>query len=122
MRISQIEILGAIRPMCFSARVATAVEEKYGGMEKLMDALTGEQYMSSNIWLLGKMLDAGARATKMEGNSCPPAPSEDELLDGCDLSDMRGLTAKLFAAMMASKEQHVELEQGKNGVATPAAE
>ena len=122
MRISQIEILGAIRPMCFSARLAITVKEKYGSIEKLLDELTGEEYISSNIWLLGKMLDAGARATKMEGNSCPPVPSEDELLDGCDLNDMRGLTAKLFAAMMASKEQHVELEPGKNGVTTPAAE
>ena len=122
MRISQIEILGAIRPICFSARVAITVGDVYGGMEKLLDALTGEQYISSNIWLLGKMLDAGARATKMEGNSCPPVPSEDELLDGCDLSDMKGLTATLLAAMMASKEQHVELEQGKHGATTPAAE
>ena len=34
MRISQIEILGAIRPMCFSARLAITVKEKYGSIEE----------------------------------------------------------------------------------------
>lgn len=122
MRITQIKILGAVRPMCFSARVAAAVEDHFGGMEQMADALTGEKYIASNIWLLAKMLDAGARYEKMEGNDCPPVPSEEELLDGCDLEDLRGLTAKLFGAIMTSRKQTVQLEPGKNGGTTPAAE
>lgn len=123
MRVTEIDIMGKKYPMCFSARVMGAVEEKYGDMAGMADALTsGAGAIGANVWLLEQVLKAGERYTALIGEGSTPAPTMDTLLDCCDLTDLSGLTAKLFDCIIGSRAKSVTLESEptKNVETTPA--
>lgn len=118
-------LCGTEYPLRFSLRVVKAVQEKFGSLEKLLDAVSlkaGAENGSLGVvdeclWLLERMLDAGARYAEREGLEHPPLPDGELLLDALDIPDLQ---AALFAAIAGDSARTVEAEPGKNGAGAAA--
>lgn len=124
MRTASIEIGGKAHLLCFSARVARAVTERYGGVERIDTALSADdplKALDEAVWLLSTMMDGGARYAKLNGLETAPPLTADELLDVMDLSDFGQLRTKITEAVVSGRETHVEADPGKNAETTPAA-
>lgn len=131
MRTASIEIGGKAHLLCFSARVVRAVTERYGGMERIDEALSGKdgtdaepsaaKALDEAVWLLAAMMDGGARYAKINGLETEPPLTADELLDVMDLNDFGQLRTKIAETITNGKETHVEADPGKNAETTPAA-
>lgn len=124
MRIIDVEIMGKKYPMSNSARVSRQIAEKFGSRQNMRDTMTGEntgETMDTVIWLLHALLEAGYRAAKKEGRETPPPPSEDDLWDGLDMTDLHDLERRVMEAMTESSKPDVEAESidPKNAEATP---
>lgn len=124
MRIINVEVMGKKYPMCNSARVSRQITEKYGSRQNMRETMTGENSggtMDTVIWLFHALLEAGYRAAKMEGRESPPPPSEDDLWDGLDMTDLHDLERRVMEAMTESSKPDVEAESidPKNAEATP---
>ena len=118
MKVIKKRICGEERVLCYSLRVTKAVTEKYGKgiREKLKDSST-EETLDVVIWLLAQMLQAGKKYADKIGMPCPPAPSEEDMLDCYGLDDLSELYGTFTETMQAGAEQSVEAES-KNGEAT----
>lgn len=131
MRTAKIDICGREYLLCFSARVVRAVTERYGGMERIDDALSGKdgtdaepsavKALDEAVWLLAAMMDGGERYAKLNGLPNPHALTTDELLDVLDIGDFAKMRAKIAETITKGKETHVEADPGKNAETTPAA-
>lgn len=124
MRIIDVEVMGKKYPMSNSARVSRQIAEKFGSHQNMQDALTGGnavETLDSVIWLLHALLEAGYHAAKKEGRDTPPPPSEDDLWDGLDMTDLHDLERRAMEAMTESSKPDVEAESidPKNAEATP---
>lgn len=118
MRTAKIEIDGREHLLCFSARVVRACTEKYGGVEKIGDALSEGspvETLDEAVWLLATMMDAGARYAKLNGIDNPPPLSAEDMLDVCDLSDFAAFKDKITETITNGKTTTVEAEAPKNG-------
>ena len=121
MRTAKIEIAGKEHLLCFSVRVIMAVNDRYGGVEQIDAALSGEnlnQNLREAVWLLSTMMAAGARYADLNGIENPPPLSCEELYDLCDTEDFLGLRGKIVETIIAGRTAHVEVEPEKNGMAT----
>lgn len=123
MRTGKIEVRGKEYILCFSARVVRDCSERYGGIEKIGEALTEgteAKVMDECFWLLSMMMDAGARYAKLEGLNNPAPLSYDDLYDLCDMEDLMGMKARIFETVANGNERTVEVdpEKGKNVEAT----
>ena len=110
MRIIDVEIMGKKYPMSNSARVSRQIAEKFGSRQNMRDTMTGEntgETMDTVIWLLHALLEAGYRAAKKEGRETPPPPSEDDLWDGLDMTDLHDLERRVMEAMTESSKPDV---------------
>ena len=119
MKVIKRHICGEDRVLCYSLRVTKAVTERYGTggiREKLKSAGTTET-LDAVIWMLTLMMQAGKKYADKNGIPCPPAPSEDEMLDEYGLDDLAELYGTFTATMDAGGQQEVEAES-KNGEAT----
>lgn len=131
MRTASIEIGGKAHLLCFSARVVRAVTERYGGIERIDEALSGKdgtdaepsavKALDEAVWLLATMMDGGARYAKQNEITTAPALTADELLDVLDIGDFAKMRAKIAETITKGKETHVEADPGKNAETTPAA-
>ena len=122
MKRVTIPIRGEEMPLCFSLRVMKACGGRFGGLEGLDGALSGNgdaiQALFNCTWLLAQMLDAGYRYDKENGQDAVKPPDEDALLDTFGLDDLAELRASLMTAMTASNQRTVEAEPGKNAETT----
>ena len=107
--------------MCFSARVVRACSERYGGIEHLVEKMSGDavQSLDEAIWLLSQMMDAGVRYAKMNGDESAEAPTADDLYDLFGMDDFAGLKDKIAETITNGNKTTVEAEAPKNGKATP---
>ena len=120
MKVITRHSLGADRVLCYSLRVTKGVAERFGGSGGIREQLTGDdpaKTMDAAIWLLTALLQAGKRYADNNGMECPPAPSEDDLLDGYDITDLMEIQKTINDAMAAGSRQDVEAEAPKNGEA-----
>lgn len=120
MRTATININGKERLLCFSMRAILAVNDRYGGVEKIGAALSGEsvsQNLQEAIWLISTMLEAGARYAALSGMDNPPALSCEELYDLCGADDLAELRGKIVETIVRGRDVHVEVEPEKNGTA-----
>ncbi len=123
MRTGKIEINGKAYLLCFSSRVVRECSARYGGIEKIGEALTKgteAEIMDECFWLLALMMDAGARYAKIEGLENPKPLSFDELYDVCGLDDLMGMKERIFETVANGNERKIEVEpeKGKNGETT----
>lgn len=122
MRTATINIGGKDRLLCFSARVVRSCTERYGGVEHIGEQLNGhdvEKNLDEAVWLLGQMLDAGARYAKMSGLENPDAPPVDDLYDLLGMDDFAGLRGKISETISNGGTASVKAAAPKNAGATP---
>lgn len=118
MRVSYVELLGEKHPLCFSLAASEELSEKFGGLEKMQNALE-----SGDITRLAKAVDvvlsclmkAGRIYVKAMGgelpNELPCRPA-----DLIDVTDGEAVKA-IFTAISADTSREVEAK-GKNARAT----
>ena len=123
MRAVELEILGQKRYLCNSVRVTKAIVQRFGSTEKMRDTLTGGntlETLETIVWLLQVLMDGGYRYAQINGFTCPPPPSEDDLMDGYSLDDIGTLQGLAVEAMTSTSKADVEAEakDPKNGDTT----
>ena len=122
MRTAKISINGAEHLLCLSARVVRACTQRYGGISGIDEALSGSDIsraMDEAIWLIGTMMDAGARYAKLSGLENPAPLSVEELYDVCGVDDFAALYSKIAETVTNGKSVSVEAVPPKNAEATP---
>ena len=113
-RITSITIAGKQYPLNFSIRAAKKTVERYGDLSEVSKALIGlnEKYnpVDETVWMLGIMLEEGARYARLtDGADITPPGGEDlETLVGYYDVELR---EKLMTAMFGGMETEIETEQ-----------
>lgn len=113
MRTGKIEINKKEYLLCFSARVIRACSQRYGSVDKIVDALTKGteiEQLDECFWILSTMMDAGARYAKLEGIENPEPLSFDDLYDLSDLLDLSAAKKRIFETAAEGSKQSVEVE------------
>lgn len=123
MRTAKIKINGAEYLLCFSTRVMRDCAERYGGIEKINEALSdGDtvKMMDECFWILAQMMAAGAKYAAVEGLPCPEPLGYEGLYDLCSVDDMLDMKAHIMRTISEGchRDIEVEPEQGKNAQAT----
>ena len=122
MKLVELDILGQKRYLCNSVRVTKAIVQKFGSTADMRETLTGDdtgKTLDAVVWLMLQLMDGGYRYAKINGLPCPEPPSEDELLDGYDLSDLSTLQMTALRALNETSTADVEAEAtSKNGATT----
>ena len=111
MKTAKMNVAGKDHTLCFSLRVVRDCADKFGGMDKLSEALTGgtqQEQFDNVIWLLSRMMDAGERYDKLEGR-----PSEKAL----SVDDLASLKSTIFETMDGGGEA-VETEPEEKNAKT----
>ena len=121
MRTAMITLDGKAYPLCFSTRVVRSCHERYGGIDQIGQALSGNDLMEvldETLWLLSAMLDAGYRHAKLNGEESPEPPDQETLYDLCGMDDLAGLKASVMESMAAGASHSVDAQPPKNATAT----
>lgn len=123
MRTAVWTLNGAEYPLCFSVRVVRDLSEKFGGVEHIADAIDGAadpvSALNDALWILERLMDAGARYAALEGREHPKALTRDELYDRCSMEDLAGIRGAIRRTIDAGKQTTVEVEPPKNAGAPP---
>lgn len=121
MRTTEIEIAGTAYPLCFSVRVMRDCAERYGEFGKIDEALRGgtqAKTLDELLWLMSRLMDAGARYAARNGLEHPEALSREELYDLCHVGDVVMLRSKVTEAIRVGQKTNIEVEPGKNAQTT----
>lgn len=125
MRITYLTLGETKYPMCMSLTSIERIEEAFGGLEQMMEALTysGAGSLTNVIRaaekVLGIFLEAGRVYSTSRGETVPPLPD-------CRITDMLGMDDGLdFAGLVgsvisSSTEREAEAEPSKKEGATEA--
>lgn len=124
MRITYLTLGETKYPMCMSVTSVERIEEEFGGLEQMMEALTYSSASGlTNViraaeTALGIFLDAGRIYSTELGETVPPMP-------GCRITDMIGVDALDFTGLVgsvisSSTEREAEAEPSKKEGATEA--
>lgn len=116
MKTATITLAGEEHLLCFSTGVLEAACDKYGSSEAFFAALQSERQVDklrTVIWVLARMMDAGARYAKRRGIPTAPPLSEDDIRDLCGLAELAGLNAKVQESIMSGSQREVEAEPQK---------
>lgn len=121
MRTAKIRLDGEDRILCFSTSVAEDVYEKYGGLEDFFDAMQGKggNPLSTLIWALERMMDAGARYARRKGIPAAPPLTAEDIREVCDMSDFAGFQKSVMETISNGGSREVQAEPPKNGETTP---
>lgn len=123
MRTAKIKINRKEYLLCFSTRVMRDCTERYGGIEKIDEALSGGdtvKMLDECFWILAQMMAAGAKYAAVEGLPNPEPLSCDDLYDLCSVDDMLDMKAHIMETISEGslREIEVEAEKEKNGKTT----
>lgn len=124
MRITYLTLGDVKYPMCMSLTSIERIEEEFGGLEQMMEALTysGAGGLTNVIraaeTAIGIFLDAGRVYATSRGEDVPPLPD-------CRIADLIGMDDLDFAGLVgsvifSSTEREVEAEPSKKEGATEA--
>lgn len=124
MRVIKIKLDGVEYPMCMSLTAVERIEEEFGGLEQMMEAVSYSDAtgMSGLIHAmetaLGIFLDAGRIYVQQNGGTVPPLP-DCRIADLLGVDDLGSVFGDLLGAVVsASSEREVEAEPSKKGGAT----
>lgn len=107
--------------LCFSTRVVRAVNERYGGVDKIDTVLRDgdtTKALDEILWLIHTMMDGGYRYAQYEGIDAPQIPTLDELQDICDVSDFAGLRDKINETISTGTPDVAVEDNSKNAGST----
>lgn len=121
MRVQYIELVGKKYPMVLSLSAIERIEEEFGSMESMDQALTYNEstgltgIVHAAETVLGVLLDAGRTYASIIGEDVPPLPSC-RLADVLDM-DIAVMIGMIFGVISSSSEREVEAVS-KNAGAT----
>lgn len=118
MKVTYIELLGERHPLCFSLAASEALDEAFGGLDKMTEALSGgslSQIAKAADTVLQILMKAGRVYCGARGDTLPPPLT----CRPADLLDVRdGSTVRLIlAAISGDSEREVEAAPKKDGAA-----
>lgn len=119
MKVSYIELLGEQHPMCFSLAASEELSAKFGGLEKMENALASKdiaQVAHAVDTVLDCLLKAGRIYVTAAGGELP-AELPCRPADLIDVTDGSAVKA-IFTAIATDTARTVETKV-KNGGATP---
>lgn len=112
-RITEVEIAGSLYPLNFSTKAYKSVEERYGGLDGINEALKGQcnaKMLDEINWLLALLIEQGAAYRKiMDGEGCKTI-SESELEVVTSIYDAPVLKTAIYEALLAGAKREVEVE------------
>lgn len=122
MRVTYLTLGETKYPMCMSLTSVERIEEAFGGLNQMMEALTYSNagglsgVIQAAETALGIFLDAGRVYAASRGEEVPSLP-------GCRITDLLGMDDLDFSGLVgavvsASTEREVEAEPLKKGEAT----
>jgi len=118
MKISYIELLGKKYPLCFSLAATEKLNDAFGSMDKMTEAVTSKNVgeMAKAIdTILAVLMEAGRTYCRVTGQECPE-PLDCRPADLIDLTDPTAVNA-IYSAMAVGKEREVEVSS-KNAETT----
>ena len=111
MKLSYVQLGGEKHPVCFSLSAIEAIEESFGSLDGMRDALTAGNVKAINT-VLEIMINAGREYCDGMGLECPPKlkcrPAA--LIDFSD----GDIVKEIFSVFSNDSERTVEV-QSKNG-------
>lgn len=116
MRTAKIKINRKEYLLCFSTRVMRDCTERYGGIEKIGEALSGKdmvKMLDECFWLLAQMMAAGAKYAAVEGLPNPEPLSIDDLYDLCSVDDMLDMKTHIMETISEGSRREIEVEAEK---------
>ena len=119
MKVSYIELLGEQHPMCFSLAASEELSAKFGGLEKMENALASKD-IAQVAHAVGEVLDCLLKAGRIYVSAAGgelPAELPCRPADLIDVTDGSAVKA-IFTAIATDTARMVETKV-KNGGATP---
>lgn len=116
MRTAKIKINRKEYLLCFSTRVMRDCTERYGGIEKIGEALSGDdtvKMLDECFWILAQMMAAGAKYAAVEGIPNPEPLDIDALYDMCSVDDMLDMKAHIMKTISEGSRREIEVETEK---------
>ena len=111
MKVHKIELLGKEHPLCFSMAAAEELDEHFGGLDKMADALTSKDIKvvaRATDKVLTEMLKAGRIYAAAMGEELPlPLPCRPS--DILDPREGRAISA-IFVAMKGDTARKVRAQ------------
>lgn len=101
---------GEERAFCFSLRVLNDIAAKYGSLDNMFDAVDGTNSIEAVVWLLSRLMIAGDRCAKMNGEANPAPLTPDDILDMSRPEDVRRFKSIIFATLANDGENNVQAE------------
>lgn len=114
MNIIRVTCCGEERAFCFSLRVLRDILGKFGSFDKMFDAVDGTDSVGAVVWIISRLMLAGDRCAKMNGDENPKPLTEDEILDMSTPLDIRKFKSIIFATIEKASETSVEIESEEN--------
>lgn len=106
MRVSFVTLGGEKRPVCFSLSAIEDIEERFGSLDAMREALTAGKVAAINA-VLEIMLRAGRAYCEAMGENVPP-PLKCRPGDLIDVTDT-DIVHDIFAAMTSDSTRAVEV-------------
>lgn len=124
MRVVYLSLGGKKYPMCMSLTSFERIEEEFGDLDQMLEALTDSSSGGLAVVIraaetaLGIFLDAGRIYAASKGETVPPLPD-------CRITDLLGMDDLNFSDLISSvisssTEREVEAEPSKKEGATEA--
>ena len=120
-RITKIEIAGKEYPLNFSKKAMKEMSAKYGGIEKIGDAFSGDavKALDEVVWMLHLLIEQGVAYRRIVDGVTVESISLDDLEVVLGVSDIASLKIALMNAIAGGTERTVEVEPDpKNGETT----
>lgn len=117
MKITRLKIEGREYLLCCPIYVMKEMNEHFGGMEKIDEALSQNDLsavIDESLWILSTLMKAGERYAEKNDLDHNKALSVEQLQDLCDISTLFDIRESIFDVLSASAKQEVELEPAKN--------
>ena len=120
MRVTKLVIGGKEYPMCYSTAVDLAVEETFGGLAQLGEAIDNDadrvEKADTLTLAIELMLQGGVRYMELTGSAATTTlPSREEMRELLSMPDM--MTA-VIDCIKAGEEREIEAKLQKNAAAT----
>lgn len=114
MKTSKITIKGTEYTLAFTVRAASALEQRFGGLAKMGDAINGDNAITSIAYVLGVLLDCGRRHEIASGAEVSGSvPTEDDILDTMTVEELTESVQTIMRAIGGGSEQTVKADPPK---------
>lgn len=105
---------GEERAFCFSLRVLQDIMGKFGSLDGMFEAVDGSNSIEAVVWLLSRLMLAGDKCAKLNGEENPAPLTVDEILDLSLPQDIGRFKRIIFATLANDSDSTVQAESDGN--------